>query len=832
PALATIEPGQGYRVHLDAAATLRYGTPPTGRQTYRVATIEDAMALPSLAPGDSIVVTDPVRGGRFAATESACVPDGGTCFIPLSASEATTASLRSTSATQTLFDGEGVGAVDAETFRLSYGPTGSDTFAAVRLHGHGGGGTEFDPFTRSISVGNSLRSNTPGPYRALYRYATSRLRFERDVEPIVLFGRETREYVRPGWWGAIPYPDGWQPDPSTPAPNEDPTLDPAIAALDATAEIATALNVASSLAQATGREWPVVLDAMYGYAGVIETQQDAPLKGEQDGVRDGQGLRVIKGAPWRFWSTRSQAAADYAQAKRVSDYLIPQGEPWVLLQHGRDAMLARVADLEVDGNLAENDYVFEIGYRVASGAPGNRLWWNAVDELLQNTPHWNGFSVHRSSPWYSPQNANIRLENVHIHDVGGNGILGNDWVHFGGSRDVRVGNVARNHSLYGVTTAPGTWVDGVEVYGFYWKGGIDPSQGRYRNVSYDIAGPSPYTGDPLEEFAGPRNDNPNPSLFRTEDAGVRHYWGEDVVFEGVEMLVRADAVPRLGYLGYTSGPVTYRDIAIRLHPTQPGAEDDRDVFLTYSGHADQSDQSSFRLEDVQIHSGVEVSRLASLRAQINVIDNVVAENGGRAGQIIVRPGATPQKLLALVRNVSRFEDLHVFPTGGDRYKNIGFDILVEGSPGAPTIVDGSDVHGSPLTTNGLDATDPVVQANGRVAWRDVVFGGFRDNSTVAIQSFERVSFGERTSEDAGSLSGTALASGSVDVPTSLFLAPQSPDYVMVSGPDASRFRGWTLAPSSTPTAPVLRLSFSGSGPVSVDWSAAIRPIPADLTGTE
>ncbi|MGB3542223.1 MAG: hypothetical protein WBA11_04785, partial [Rubrivirga sp.] len=42
PALATIEPGQGYRVHLDAAATLRYGTPPTGRQTYRVATIEDA----------------------------------------------------------------------------------------------------------------------------------------------------------------------------------------------------------------------------------------------------------------------------------------------------------------------------------------------------------------------------------------------------------------------------------------------------------------------------------------------------------------------------------------------------------------------------------------------------------------------------------------------------------------------------------------------------------------------------------------------------------------------------------------------------------------------
>ena len=226
--LESLLPGAGYRVHLKEPAILTFKSKPSP-PSHSVGSIEEMLALEGLQSGDVVEVADPVRGGVFQVTESGCRPNGGTCLLPDSASELTTAPLGNSSSPVTLFDGEGDGGLGFESLTLRYGSSDDEVFPAVMLHGHGGGKTQFDITDGSVSAGHVLRTNTSGPYEVEYRYATSRLRLEREVEPIVLEGAFTTAYVRPDWWGALPYPAGWEPDRSRPSPDEDPTLDQNVA---------------------------------------------------------------------------------------------------------------------------------------------------------------------------------------------------------------------------------------------------------------------------------------------------------------------------------------------------------------------------------------------------------------------------------------------------------------------------------------------------------------------------------------------------------------------------------------------------------------------------
>ena len=604
--------------------------------------------------------------------------------------------------------------------------------------------------------------------------------------------------------------------------------------IDATHAISTALNVASATAAQSGREYYVVLGGMYGYSGVIETMDGAPLKGERDGARDGQGLRVIKGAPWRAWSTDELAQPAYVQAKRAEDFLIKNGHSWVIVRHGRETELGRIVDLEIDGNLAENDYVFTTGYRQGSGPGVNRIWKNRVDELLQNTPRWNGFSIHSTSPFDTPEQSNARLENVHIHDVGGNGILGNDWTHFGGSRDIRVGNVARNHGFYGVATAPGTHIEGVEVYGFHWKSALDVNQGDFRRVTYQLLAPSPYTGAPLEAYTSIRNDNPDRTLTMTREAGGRHYWGERVRFDGVNVTMASGSRPRLGMFKLAGGDVSFKDVDIRADASDP-LTDGFNVFT--ATHGDKNELSAFEISGIRIDPTLDAGSVFTARAQRNVLTDATATNRSSIGKVDVRPGSNPERQLTLIRDIPAFGGVKVWPGSTQRATDAGFDILVEGTPSEPIRLTG----GEPLTWKNLDPHDAAVQENCRVAWRDVVADSWDYDSNDAgtrrdhylVQYFERVTRQGRTSEDVGSLSSASLEGPSearfVDVSTNLFFAPQGTEYVRVGGRDADRFEGWELAPQSETYAPVLRLFFSGSNRVTFDWEAAIRPIPDDLT---
>ncbi|MGB3544034.1 hypothetical protein, partial [Rubrivirga sp.] len=845
PALATIEPGQGYRVHLDAAATLRYGTPPTGRQTYRVATIEDAMALPSLASGDSIVVTDPVRGGRFEVTESGASTDGGTVFVPDEHTELATAT--GLGAEQFLYDGPSDEGIVFDSFRLIYGPEADDFLDASALHGHasGRGNVAGEPllntrtgrliipgglrdYARALTGSNSLRGT--------YRYPTSTLRIERVVEPVVLEGVSTADYVRPEWWGALAYPANWTPDESAP-PSPGARSSGIVAGdplYDATDRLASAINAAEAAAAQTEREHYVVLNGMYGYARAIELQDRVVLKGQQDGVRDGQGLRVLKGAPWHYWAVKqNHVDSAYLVDRTPRDHLVASSDPKVVLRHGRQSQLNRVVDIELDGNLAENEYVFTAEYMVASGG-ADGSWWNRLEEMLQNTPHWNGFAA---SDQHADTKAgsNARLQNVHIHDYGGNLMLSGEPIHFGGSHDIRLGNSRRNHFMYRVFTEEGTTIDRIELYGYAWAGYVPFQQGHYRDVVFRelVRNPQFGLGDRRPEtLIGHRNDGIPASDLYNEEASRGYYFGDQAVIENLRFELSSDFRPRSTLVRYDTGPLSIRGVTLKVEGDDP-------VSLVGGGSSERLERAEFTLEDVVVEEGQVRSFLAS-RALRSSASNVGSFSGAANGQGI---------------SLSPFRDGHVatfYDVGGGVSgagvrtpevvqirltpdPDVTLDVFVQRARFTGVV--------APVKAERLDPADPAVASRYRVFWRDVGLSEWRDtNNDVGIsresgrlQYFERVTVGNRASEATGTLSSRSLTRASdgtryVDVDPNLFYAPQDLSYVTVSGRDAGRFVGWEDVGDKYE--PILRLAFSGTNPVSADWTAAIRPIPSDVTFPE
>ena len=604
--LESIEPGVGYRVRLSKAAKLTYAppasappapapptpapptpspeppapTPPAPKppaSSRTVNSIGDAIALRGLAPGETVVVKDPVRGGTFVVRDSGKPTDGGTVFVPTELTEETTA--KGLDGSETLYDGRGNGGIVFDSFRLIYGPGRGDYLDAVALHGHAsskrdnGGDPLLDVKTGQLDIPGGLRDLADDltgsrELKATYRYATSALRLERVVEPIRLEGQQTTDYVRPEWWGAVPYPQNWKPDTSAPS---GPRATPRGIALgdptyDATDRLASAVNAAEVAAAQTKREHYVVLNGMYGYARVIELQDRVVLKGQQDGVRDGQGLRVLKGAPWHRWAVK-QGDVDpaYHVARTARDKLMFSSDPLVVVRHGRQSQLDRVVDVELDGNLVENEYVFTNEYLTASGeADGS--WWNRVEEMLQNSPHWNGFTASHHS-YDTIAGSNARLINVHIHDFGGNLVLGGEPIHFGGSRDIRLGNSRRNHFMYRVFTDQGTTIDRVELYGYAWAGYVPFQQGHYRDVVFRklVRNPQFGLGDLRPEtLIGHRNDGVPASDLYDADKASGYHFGDEAVIENLRFELSSDFRPRSSLIRYDTGPLSIRGVTLKV----------------------------------------------------------------------------------------------------------------------------------------------------------------------------------------------------------------------------------------------------------------------------
>ena len=854
--LESIEPGAGYRVRLSAPAELTYGpsSPPPPPSTppppappasaISVGTIAEAVALQGLAVGQTVVVQDPVRGGTFAVRDSGAPSDGGTVFVPTEFSKETTATGLDNS--QTLFDGPNNEGVVFDSFRLFYGPDADDFLDATALHGHASGRKgsdgEGDPLldtrTGRLIIPSGLRDLAESltgsdKLKATYRHATSARRLERVVEPIVLEGQQTTDYVRPEWWGAVPYPAGWTPNTSAPS---GPSARPAGIALgdatyDATDRLATAINAAETGAAKTGRQHYVVLKGMYGYARVIEMQDQVVLKGERDGVRDGQGLRVLKGAPWHYWAVKeNDVNPAYFVERSARDLLMVSSDPFVVLRHGRESQLNRIVDVEMDGNLTENEYVFTSTYMTASGEASGS-WSNEVEYMLQNTGHWNGFvASHQHAD--TKVGSNVQLQNVHIHDYGGNLMLGGEPVHFGGSHDIRLGNSRRNHFMYRVFTAEGKTIDRIEMYGYAWSNFVPFQQGHYRDVVFKDLARNPQFGfgdlSP-ETLIEHRNDGIPPDDLFDENKSRGYYFGDEAIIENLRIELSSDFRPRQSLIEYDTGPLSILGVTLDVEGNTPAS-------LVGGGDTNLLDRAAFVLEDVAVEQGQVQSFSAStpLHARARRIGSFSGTSTGGSGI-----------------SLSPFRNGHTAA-----FYDVGGGVSGEGVR-TPEVVkirlrDDPDVTldvfvqrarftsvAAPVMATKMDPTDPEVASRYRVFWRDVAFNKWRDSNNDGgtnresgkLQYFERVTAWDRTSEAAGTLSSATLKQASdgtryVDVDPEMFYAPQDPSYVAVTGPSAGRFLGWENVGSEYD--PILRLSFSGSSRVTVDWAAAIRPIPAGV----
>lgn len=840
-----LSPGRGYRLYAHRPDTLTYRTrvpSPSGGADYTVATLREAFDLKGLAAGQTIRVLDPIRGGRFRVTGSGRATDGGVVFVPNDHSKETTAA--GLASVQTLYHGPEDQGIVFDSFRLFYGPNEGDYLEAVSLHGHtanlgrNAGAPVLDTRNGRLLIPSGLRTYSEqltgsDRLRAAYRYATSDLRIERIVEPLIIEGIETTAYVRPEWWGARPYPRGWSPDPSPPpSPGVMPS---GIVVGDPVFDATDALGAAINAAEAAGelRETPhyVILDGMYGFSRPLEVQDGAVLKGIRDGVRDGQGLRVLKGAPWHYWAIKTDRVNPlYAEERAPQDWLLASGaDPIIAIRHGRDTQLSRLVDIEIDGNVPENDYVFTDGYIQASGGAGAQHWSDRVQEMLQNTPHWNGF-VASTSTRDVIVGSNARLENVHIHDTGGNSILGNNPMHFGGSRDLKLGNAVRNHIAYGVFTAEGTTIDRIEIYGYWWQGGFPVYQGHYRDVTFKDLKRNPYFGW-FENLIGHRNSAPDPSLFGSAEE-TQHYYGETVLFERLRIELPEGLRPSPALIYYDNGPFAIRGLTLDV-------EGDESVQIMADRHdLDQTERSVFELTDLVVERG-NVRVLTSWTATGTHVRRVrvPAGSGGTGsdqGFLFrpVRPDAVATIYDVGLNGPLRAPELVKIKP---RRESASLDVFVQRSAFTGIV--------EPVKALSLDPATADAQARYRIFWRDVDMDAWRDSNSDGaatresgrIQYFERVTARGRSSEGAGSLVSGSLRQGSngtgyIDVDPNLFYVPQDPSFVVVTGRDAERFLGWENVGDKYD--PVLRLSFSGTGPVTASWSASIRPIPSGVAFPE
>lgn len=808
PALTTVEPGRGYRLHLAASSSLSYGS-----DRSVVPTVVDALAMEGFAVGDEIEIQGfrtpgDGGGGILRVTESGCAPDGGTCFVPTAHTQEAPSQWSTTS-----IDLAGSFA-QWESLRLCHDQSGTPVnpaltvgdgcYTALQLHGHGArndGRPLLDPTTGVVTITFDMREyartyggDDSGRHDAQHRFATSDLRLERVVnEPLVLEGVATTAYTRPEWWGGRP------------------------GVGDATDAVAWAIEAAKIRAQATGTDHYAVLSGMYGYSRVLETRTGVVIKGAVDGVREGQGLRVVQGAPWHYFATKNWVSDPaYKEPETERDAFLEASK--VHVRHGRQTMFARVVDVEIDGNLAQNDYIFSPEYEEASGPAGNPQWPNRVREITRNTTHYNGFIG--SNDGDTLEDSNARLENVYIHGFGGNGLLSNNWTHFGGSRDLRIGDIVNNHSMYGVPTSTG-WIDGIEISGFFWKAAITVNSGNYRNVSYTECEENPY-GDPLESIFDIRNSNPTAAEI---GQGGTHHFGEEVVVDGLEVVFTDTCQPRNSYgvVQYTRGPATFRNV------DATGGDTERYSLIDDRSAADNG--SEFTLENV--HLTGDVVGLSGIIASRQRIRNVTSSSSfvPNDEMFVFRPQPGVDQVVTVydvdldVRVPRLFK---VWPQGSTA--NTSFRLYVR---------DASFEADDPVQLVGAPTDTRIYYRRTELSdWDDELIASGRewfDDVTVTA-------LGGRASEASGSHTYTAAGGETwVAVQPGLFHAPTSAGLVQVSNvrsggaPAPSLYAGTWSAVGDTYD-PVLTLNLArpltAGETITFDWAAAVRPIPGNVVFPE
>ena len=458
-------------------------------------------------PGDN-------GGGVFDVTDDGCAPDGATCYVPEEHQAEAVPSRISGRSHNLAYDNIIPGSV-----RLYYND--DNYLTDLHLHGHRMH-TDSAPRPMINYAAGQLsfhghitqlpEDRGDGRWRLEYRYATAKVRM----------ARRNVEHIHIRWLGARPSPD-----------------------FDASEHIAWAINLAADRHARSNQLEDVVVDDMYYYAGLIVHRDGVRLRGEREGVRDGQGFKVLAGEASRYFRERLDPNHSLWLPKSERSYY--QNELTIWLRPQIDARLVSIKDFELHGNLDGNMDVFDNADEHESS---NNLYGNEVSHLLQNTQYWNAYST----GYGASQHLHILLDNVHFHDYGGNIINTAGEPYFDGSRKVRVGNSARNHVFYDVRTRDG-WMEDIEVYGYAWGAPFIIYDGKFRGlkirdlvlktpIGREIDYPIQIRGEDGARAHAPEKQGVFIEDFQIDATGLKH--GAIVFMEGKHLSLKGGTIQTNG----------------------------------------------------------------------------------------------------------------------------------------------------------------------------------------------------------------------------------------------------------------------------------------------
>jgi hypothetical protein len=437
--LDSLRPGQGYKVYVDRADTLRY--PVVAR------TLDDALALTGMAVGSYVRIQGYHKpgdggGGLFRVTDSGAEMDGATCFgfdaDLTQTTEQFTNGLSDPSNTDLAWQG----------FQVRYGPDPEDVFPVKNMSGHngqrqkdatpyidrkngefqGGGWLPFSDYEQNVGYNNG------GEYEVTYQYATSDRRLER-IE--TLNGTNS---VNLAWWGA-PKANPNNPD-------------------DADPYLRWALVKARKLYDNGNYEWVYVdIPGTYYYLHTFQIPTGVKIRGTGSLNADGFTRGTLRLMPGQALYYRKSGYDRWSDSERWRVHGAGDTRVKPMPTTGYEAARIGYEALKVDGNARNNMDVFS-----------NSGDYNAPFSHLQDSGAWTGFySTGFGGSKYQDGMLFI-WEDLHVTNMGAsgmatngrNGEIGTDVQTKG---QVLIKDGIRNHVIYGAT---GTGLDNITLEGQGW----------------------------------------------------------------------------------------------------------------------------------------------------------------------------------------------------------------------------------------------------------------------------------------------------------------------------------------------------------------------------
>ena len=490
--LRQLEPGQGYKLYLDAPATLRYELVPSNFQgDINVNTMAEALALTGLEPGQTVGVAgyyEPgdLGGGVFEVRDSGAATDGGLVFVPdehVSEEVGEGYAFGSTGVYPFREIPEGQSVVFGSLRLTLNNPTETDPLEmdGIHLHGHRWASRRtrrplFDYGTARFSDNDNFKNyfhNRYGDRRQgriwfEYRHTTSPLRLHRT---------NVGGTLNAHWFGIRPAAEGpmW-----TGETDVQPLLNQGV-------NVAADLNVETPGAIAT-----ILFPALdtYDYFGAVELADGLTIQGaagtEVVSHTNDLGhtyrpvriraahtrLRVMDGEAFQSIRMKKDPSAAGYREPDVKEILQTRA---TAISPEPDAMSFGVRDIVLDGNWEGNMDAWEEG-------------WASHSELEtwgRNTPGWAAINGSAHGGKRIPQEQQVTVENVAVLGYASNGLLGNAnnvWT----VTNLLAGNSLWNHVVY---NANGVYTN-LTFTGFAW-GHAAWGTGTIDNLVYEEAAPSP-----------------------------------------------------------------------------------------------------------------------------------------------------------------------------------------------------------------------------------------------------------------------------------------------------------------------------------------------------